>query len=138
MATKTETKGKGFQPDSAVDITFEDQQRINKFANFNAKLEDLREEVKAKQNKLKNLEEAVEEIELFDDDTQIPFLSGEVFVSHNLSRTQELLAETKETYLKEIQEAEAKCKEIQENMNELKQHLYSRFGNHIYLENDQD
>lgn len=121
-----------------MDITFEDQQKINKFANFNAKLEDLKEEIKAKQNKLKNLEEAVEEIELFDDDTQIPFLSGEVFISHDLPRTQELLAETKETYLKEIKEAEARCKEIQEVMNELKQHLYSRFGNHIYLENDQD
>uniref|UniRef100_A0A336L8G3 Prefoldin subunit 4 n=1 Tax=Culicoides sonorensis TaxID=179676 RepID=A0A336L8G3_CULSO len=128
----------GPMDDAAVDITFEDQQKINKFANYNAKLEDLKEEIKAKQNKLKNLEEAVEEIELFDDDTQIPFLSGEVFISHDLSKTQELLAETKEIYLKEIKEAEGKCKEIQEIMNELKQHLYGRFGNHIYLENDQD
>lgn len=48
------------------------------------------------------------------------------------------MAKTKENYLKEIKEAELKCKAIQESMNELKQNLYSRFGNHIYLENDQD
>lgn len=48
------------------------------------------------------------------------------------------MAKTKENYLEEIKAAEAKCKEIQESMNDLKQNLYSRFGNHIYLENDQD
>lgn len=87
---------------------------------------------------MKNLEEAVEEIELFDDDTKIPFLIGEVFVSHDLPKTQELLAETKENYLKEIADAERKCKELQDVMGELKTHLYGRFGNHIYLENDED
>lgn len=119
-------------------MTFEDQKKINKFANYNARLEDLKEDIKMKQNKLKNLEEAVEESELMDEDTEIPFLMGEVFICHNLSKTQELLQQTKEEYLKEIQEAENKCKEIQEIMNGLKQYLYSRFGNHIYLENDED
>lgn len=121
-----------------MDVTYEDQQKINKFANFNAKLEDLKEEIKIKQNSLKNLEEAVEEIELFDDDMQIPFLIGEVFVSHDLPKTQELLGETKAKYLQEIEEAEKKCKDLQESMAELKAHLYSRFGNHIYLENDEE
>jgi len=139
MAAKTEPKAKGtFQPDSAVDITFEDQQKINKFANYNAKLEDLKEEIKDKRNKVKNLDEAVEEIELLDEEAQIPFLIGEVFVSHNLPKTQDLLAETKEKYLQEIKAAEVKCKEIQDIMAELKQHLYGRFGNHIYLENDEE
>lgn len=121
-----------------MDITFEDQQKINKFANYNAKLEDIKEDIKSKQNKLKNLEEAVEEIELFDDDTQIPFLIGEVFISHDLPKTQSLLATTKEQYMKEIQEAEVKCKEIQQVMADLKAALYGRFGNHIYLENDEE
>jgi len=43
-----------------------------------------------KQNDLKNLEEASDEIELFDEDERIPFLVGEVFVSNNLSTTQVL------------------------------------------------
>lgn len=69
-------------------ITIDDQMKINKFANYNAKVEDLKEELKIRQNELKNLEEAGDEIELLDDDTQIPFLIGEVFMSHDLARTQ--------------------------------------------------
>lgn len=74
--------------DSDVHITIDDQMKINKFANYNAKVEDLKEELKIRQNELKNLEEAGDEIELLDDDTQIPFLIGEVFMSHDLPRTQ--------------------------------------------------
>lgn len=40
------------------------------------------------QNELKNLEEAADEIELLDEETQIPFLIGEVFISNDLSKTQ--------------------------------------------------
>lgn len=35
--------------DSDVHITFEDQQKINKFARHNAKLEDFKDELKQKQ-----------------------------------------------------------------------------------------
>lgn len=35
--------------DSDVYITYEDQQKINKFARHNAKMEDLKEELKIKQ-----------------------------------------------------------------------------------------
>ena len=45
-------------------------------------------ELEMKKNDLKSLEEAVEEIELFDEDDEIPFLVGEVFLSHKLGRTQ--------------------------------------------------
>lgn len=38
----------GFQ-DSDVHITFEDQQKINKFARLNARVEEYREELKTKQ-----------------------------------------------------------------------------------------
>ncbi|XP_055535605.1 probable prefoldin subunit 4 [Wyeomyia smithii] len=138
MGSKSENKNKGtFQPDSDVHITFDDQMKINKFANYNAKVEDLKEELKIKQNELKNLEEAGDEIELLDDDLQIPFLIGEVFISHNLPRTQELLAEVKEKKKQEIENIQKLSKEIQEKMSELKAHLYGRFGSNIYLENDE-
>lgn len=77
-----------YQPDSDVHITYEDQQKINSFAKFIAKIKDLNEDLKIKENELKTLEEASEEIELFDEDEQIPYLIGEVFISHNLSKTQ--------------------------------------------------
>lgn len=40
------------------------------------------------QNDLKNLEDACDEIALFDDDEQIPYLVGEVFIYQNLEKTQ--------------------------------------------------
>ena len=76
--------------DSDVHITFEDQQKINKFAKHNARLEDYKQELEMKKNSLKNLEEATDEIELFYEDEKIPFLIGEVFVCHNLEKTQVL------------------------------------------------
>lgn len=123
--------------DSDVHVTYEDQSKINKFAKTNAKLEDLKAELKIKKNDLKNLEEASDEIELFDDDEQIPFVVGEVFISHNLAKTQELLAEAKEKKNKEIKHIEKRCADIQGLMSELKTQLYHRFGQNIYLENDE-
>lgn len=118
-------------------VTLEDQTKINKFAKYNANLEDLKDELQIKKNDLKNLEEAADEIELFDEDEQIPFVVGEVFISHNLSKTQELLAASKEKKIKEIDEIQEKCKQIQELMSDLKAQLYLRFGTNIYLENDE-
>lgn len=86
---------------------------------------------------MKNLEEAADEVELFDEDEQIPFVVGEVFISHNLPKTQELIAAAKEKKIKEIADIEEKCKQIQEIMGELKTQLYLRFGTNIYLENDE-
>lgn len=118
-------------------VTLEDQTKINKFAKYNANLEDLKDELQIKKNDLKNLEEAVDEIELFDEDEQIPFVVGEVFISHNLPKTQELLAAAKEKKIKEIEEIQEKCKKIQDLMGDLKAQLYLRFGTNIYLENDE-
>ncbi|XP_055322344.1 probable prefoldin subunit 4 [Sitodiplosis mosellana] len=137
MAAKVAANGKGFQPDTDVHVTLEDQTKINKFAKYNANLEDLKDELQVKKNDLKNLEEAGDEIELFDEDEQIPFVFGEVFISHNLSKTQELIAAAKEKKKKEIEDIQEKCKQIQEWMSDLKAQLYLRFGTNIYLENDE-
>lgn len=112
--------------------------RINQFANYVAKIEDLKEILKNKQNDLTNIEEAIEEIELVDDE-QIQFLIGEVFVYNNLEKTQALLQETKQRKEEEIKGIGQKIEEIQSNMTKLKQQLYTKFGQkNIYLENDED
>lgn len=60
-----------------------------------------------------------------------------MFISHNLAKTQELLAEAKERKLEEIKHIEDRCAAIQELMSGLKTQLYLRFGQNIYLENDE-
>ncbi|XP_022222793.1 probable prefoldin subunit 4 [Drosophila obscura] len=137
MAAKVaSTANKVFQNHDDVHISFEDQQRINRFAKHNARMDDLKMELDVKKNELKCVEEALDEIELFDEDEDIPFLVGEVFLSHKLGKTQELLAETKDMVIKEIGSIEAKAKAIKVEMDELKAHLYQRFGSNISLEND--
>jgi len=139
--SKVETKGKSnFQPDPDADvqITFDDQMRINQFANHVAKIEDLKEDLKIKKNDLTNIEEAIEEIELVDDE-QIQFLIGEVFIYNNVEKTQSLLQEAKKNKEEEIKNIETKITEIQAVMTKLKTELYGKFGQkNIYLENDDD
>ncbi|XP_045766283.1 probable prefoldin subunit 4 [Maniola jurtina] len=131
--------GKGtFRPDSDVHISFEDQQKINKFARLNAKVDDLKDELKVKQNDMKNLEEAVEELSLADDSEKIPYLVGEVFLCQNLEDTLKSLEESKTKKQDEISDLEAKCEELKAQMSELKAHLYGKFGSHINLENEED
>uniref|UniRef100_A0A182QFC1 Prefoldin subunit 4 n=1 Tax=Anopheles farauti TaxID=69004 RepID=A0A182QFC1_9DIPT len=135
---KVESKSKGtFQPDSDVHITYEDQMKINKFANYNAKVEDLKEELRIKQSELKNLEEATDEIELLDDDVKIPCLMGDVFLSFDQTRTLELLAESKERKKTEITDIQNTSRDLQQKMSDLKGYLYGRFGSNIHLENDE-
>ncbi|KAL5289431.1 PFDN4 family protein [Megaselia abdita] len=136
MAAKVSSNSKAFQPDSDVHITFEDQQKINNFAKLNARLEDLKVELEQNKNDLKQLEEAKDEIELFDEDEQIWSLIGEVFLGNDLSGTQQYLTETQEKTKLEIKDIEHKCADIQEKMSGLKAQLYHRFGNNISLEGD--
>ncbi|XP_028165586.1 probable prefoldin subunit 4 [Ostrinia nubilalis] len=131
--------GKGtFQPDSDVHISYEDQQKINKFARLNAKLDDYKDELKVRQNDMKNLEEAVEELGLADDSEKIPYLIGEVFICQNLEDTLKSLEDAKTKKENEIGELESKCEELKSQMGELKAHLYGKFGSHINLENEED
>lgn len=125
-------------PDADVQITFEDQMRINQFANHVAKIEDLKEDLKNQKNELTNIEEAIEEIELLDDEP-IQFLIGEVFIYNNLEKTQSLLQETKEKKKQEIKGIEERITDIQGIMTQLKTELYGKFGQkNIYLENDEE
>ncbi|CAH1962967.1 unnamed protein product [Acanthoscelides obtectus] len=127
-----------FNSDSDVHITYEDQQKINRFARLNAKLEDYKDEIKSRENDLQSIEEASEEIELFDDDEQIPYLVGEVFIYQNVENTQSSLAEAKKNLENEIKELKDKASGVKDMMAELKICLYGKFGNHIHLETDDE
>jgi len=122
-----------------VSITFEDQQKINKFARFNAKLEDIKEELKVKQNDMTSLEEACDELALMDEsDGKVPYLIGEVFICQNVDFTLQRLEEAKLAKTAEKEKLEAQAEAIKNQMNELKAHLYGKFSTHINLENEDD
>ncbi|CAH1100647.1 unnamed protein product [Psylliodes chrysocephalus] len=133
------SKGKEtFQPDSAVHITYEDQQMINRFARLNAKLDDCKDEIKLKENDLKSIEDACDEIALFDEDEQIPYEVGDVFIYQNVEKTKKCLEDTKTKIEEEIKNLKLKSSEIIETMSDLKLDLYGKFGSHINLEADEE
>ncbi|KAG5202002.1 hypothetical protein JEQ12_004765 [Ovis aries] len=79
-----------------VHVTFEDQQKINKFARNTSRITELKEEIEVKKKQLQNLEDACEDIMLADDDClMIPYQIGDVFISHSQEETQEMLEEAK-------------------------------------------
>ncbi|CAI7933891.1 unnamed protein product, partial [Closterium sp. NIES-54] len=67
--------GEGADPE----VTWEDQQNINKFGRLNNRLHELDDEIKGKKDYLENIEDASNELILCDDDT-VRYMAGEVFL----------------------------------------------------------
>ncbi|XP_036280390.1 prefoldin subunit 4 [Pipistrellus kuhlii] len=83
-----------------VNVTFEDQQKINKFARITSRITELKEEIDVKKKQLQNLEDACEDIMLADDDClMITYQIGDVFISHSQEETQEMLEEAKISWI---------------------------------------
>merc|ERR1712050_497078 len=124
-----------------INVTFEDQQQINKFARFNAKLQEAKEECEQKKKELQNIEDAASEIEVMvleDDEVKIPYKIGEVFVNLQGESANEMLEKAKENLKKEIEKLDTQCKAHQQILKDLKVQLYAKFGTNINLENDEE
>jgi prefoldin subunit 4 len=120
-----------------MNVSKEDQSKINRFARLNARLEDVKEEISSKTNELKNYEDAVSEAELKvleDQGDNLHLQVGDILINLDPDKTQKWLEDKIEILKKSIRELEEKRETIVEEMGELKTHLYARFGNNIHLE----
>nr|XP_012377768.2 prefoldin subunit 4 [Dasypus novemcinctus] len=118
-----------------VNITFEDQQKINKFAWNTSRITELKEEIEVKKKQLQNLEDACDDIMLAEDDClMIPYQIGDDFISHSQEETQEMLEEAKKNLQEEIDALESRVESIQQVLADLKVQLYAKFGSNINLE----
>lgn len=121
-----------------MNVTKEDQQRINKFARLNARYEDVVDEINTKTNELRNYEDAIEEATLQgmsdEPDAQLHIQVGDILVRLQQEQAEKWL-EDKSGELKEsLGELENRKAEIGKEMSELKALLYARFGDNIHLE----
>ncbi|XP_063153102.1 prefoldin subunit 4 isoform X1 [Candoia aspera] len=120
-----------------VNVTFEDQQKINKFARNTSRITELKEEIEDKKKQLQNLQDACDDIMILDDDSLlIPYQIGDVFISHPQDETEEMLEEAKKNLQEEIGTLESQVESIQRVLSDLKVQLYAKFGNNINLEAD--
>ncbi|CAL1532761.1 unnamed protein product [Lymnaea stagnalis] len=124
---------------SDVQVTFEDQEKINRFARTNARLMDFKEELAAKEKELENLTDAEEELVLAEaDSSTVPYQIGEVLVEMSLEEAQASLEKAKELCLEEIAALKVKAEAHKETLNNLKTLLYAKFGTSINLDLDDE
>ncbi|KAM9429883.1 prefoldin subunit 4-like isoform 2-T2 [Salvelinus alpinus] len=121
-----------------VNVTFEDQKKINTFARNTNRMTEFKDEIEAKKKSLQNLQDASDDLMMAEDDTLlVPYQIGDVFISHIQEETQEMLEAAKELLQQEIKDLEGKVSKIQHLLGDLKVQLYAKFGNNINLEADE-
>ncbi|KAG7672049.1 hypothetical protein Ndes2526B_g06989 [Nannochloris sp. 'desiccata'] len=116
-----------------TDVSYEDQQKINKFSRLNLRMNDIEARLTARKRAAEDYEEAGNEIMLLDDET-VPFVIGECLAHLPREDVEERLQKLQEEAEEAIRTLEADISKIQSEMNELKTVLYAKFGNSINLE----
>lgn len=120
-----------------LNVTKEDQQKINQFARLNARLEDAKDEINSKTSELKNYEDAMSEAELKvleDEGHRLHLQVGDIMVNLEPEKTLKWIEGKMDVLKTSLVELEKKKANIVEEMTGLKAHLYARFGNNIHLE----
>ncbi|KAK1296561.1 putative prefoldin subunit 4 [Acorus calamus] len=120
---------------SETEVTWEDQQNINKFGRLNNRFHELEEEIKIAKETNENLEDASNELILSDEDV-VRFQIGEVFAHMPNEEVEERLETMKGKASEELQRLEEEKESIIAQMAELKKTLYGKFKDSINLEED--
>ncbi|KAL3829867.1 hypothetical protein ACJIZ3_018669 [Penstemon smallii] len=120
---------------SEVEVTWEDQQNINKFGRLNNRIHDLEDEIKTAKEKNENLEDASNELILTDEEI-IRFQIGEVFVHLPNEEVETRIEQMKEVTSKDLEKLMEEKESILAQMAELKKILYAKFKDSINLEED--
>merc|ERR1712029_695272 len=79
------------EQDKEIHILQEDQQKINQFARLNNRLEEYKDDIKAKKNEIQTLEDASTDLMMLDDEEKAPTKLGEVFVEMTQDEVQETM-----------------------------------------------
>ncbi|KAL9267096.1 Prefoldin subunit 4-like protein [Drosera capensis] len=120
---------------SETEVTWEDQQNINKFGRLNTRFHELEDEIKVAKETSENLEDAENELILTDEET-IRFQIGEVFARVSKEEVESRLESMKEVTSKNLEKLEEEKESVLAQMAELKKILYGKFKDSINLEED--
>ncbi|KAM7472663.1 hypothetical protein LguiA_010846 [Lonicera macranthoides] len=120
---------------SETEVTWEDQQNINKFGRLNNRLHDLDDEIKIAKETNENLEDAGNELILTDEEV-VRFQIGEVFAHVPREEVENRIEEMKAATDKNLEKLEEEKESILAQMAALKRILYGKFKDSINLEED--
>ncbi|KAL6498674.1 Prefoldin subunit 4 [Orobanche gracilis] len=120
---------------SETEVTWEDQQNINKFGRLNNRLHELDDEIKIAKETNESLEDASNELILTDEDI-VRFQIGEVFAHVPRDDVEARIEDMKEATGKNLEKLEEEKESVVAQMSELKKILYGKFKDSINLEDD--
>ncbi|CAJ2628521.1 probable prefoldin subunit 4 [Trifolium pratense] len=120
---------------SETEVTWEDQQNINKFGRLNNRLHELHDEIKIAKEANDNLEDASNELILTDEEV-VRFQIGEVFAHVPKDEVESRIEQLQEATSQKLEKLEEEKQSVVAQMSELKKILYGKFGESINLEED--
>ncbi|KAI8882447.1 Prefoldin, subunit 4 [Backusella circina FSU 941] len=124
------------ETESDIEVAWVDQQRINEFSKYNAKIDDLEEQYEKLKQEKEYLDDVAMELELADEDEAVRYKIGDAFIHVSASEAVERVEKESEKLGLSIEEVKGSIEEVQDKMKELKKALYAKFGNAINLEKD--
>ncbi|KAK8952862.1 putative prefoldin subunit 4 [Platanthera guangdongensis] len=129
----TSHKPKGSKTE--IEVTWEDQQNINKFGRLNNRFHELEDEIKIAKENNESLEDASNELILSDEDA-VRFQIGEVFTHMPREEVENRLEEMTENASKVLEKLIEEKESVLAQMAVLKKILYGKFKDSINLEED--
>ncbi|KAF5778984.1 putative prefoldin beta [Helianthus annuus] len=120
---------------SETEVTWEDQQNINKFGRLNNRLHELEDEIKIAKEANENFEDASNELILTDEEV-MRFQIGEVFCHVAKDEVEMRIEKMQETTAKHLEKLTDEKESVLVEMAELKKILYGKFKDSINLEED--
>ncbi|KAK2402842.1 putative prefoldin subunit [Trifolium repens] len=120
---------------SETEVTWEDQQNINKFGRLNNRLHELHDEIKIAKEANDNLDDASNELILTDEEV-VRFQIGEVFAHVPKDEVESKIEQLQEATTQKLEKLEEEKQSMVAQMSELKKVLYGKFGDSINLEED--
>ncbi|XP_004495612.1 probable prefoldin subunit 4 [Cicer arietinum] len=120
---------------SDTEVTWEDQQNINKFGRLNNRLHELNDEIKFAKETNDNLEDASNELILTDEEV-VRFQIGEVFAHVPKDEVENRIEQMQEVTSQKLAKLEEEKATVVAQMSELKKILYGKFKDSINLEED--
>merc|ERR1712178_231562 len=111
---------------AAVEVTWEDQKRINSFGRLHNRKVELLSHVKVQEKLVEDLEDAGNEIMLADEDV-VKYTIGECFINIDAEAAEERLNSASSEASEELETLRAELNIINTEMADLQGHLYGKF-----------
>ena len=122
------------QKNTATEVSWEDQQRINKFSSLINKKDDLQDTLRNYTAEKEYLDDLGLEIEMLDEEEKIQYKIGEAFFFLSADQATLKIEKQDEELASKISKTEETIDEIDEELASLKKQLYAKFGSNINLE----